>query len=81
MAVSLYGEQQSTWGAAAGLAADPLFQLSTAGQELFHTNMLFWLATEHPAESRPVWDLLGVDAPTGAESSRSSSANGVISTL
>ena len=43
----------------AELAADPLYQLSTAGQELFHTNMLFWLA-----ESAPVWRRLGVDPPT-----------------
>ena len=49
---------------AAELAADPLYQLSTAGQELFHTNMLFWLATQHPAESAPVWLRLGVDPPT-----------------
>jgi hypothetical protein len=46
------------------LATDPLYQLSTAGQELFHTNMLFWLATQHPAESTPVWLRLGVDPPT-----------------
>jgi hypothetical protein len=49
---------------AAELTADPLYQLSTAGQELFHTNMLFWLATQHPAESAPVWLRLGVDPPT-----------------
>ncbi len=46
------------------LGADPWYQLSTAGQELFHTNMLYWLAVHRPEESRPVWDLLGVDAPT-----------------
>jgi hypothetical protein len=46
------------------LAQDPLYQLSTAGQELFHTNMLFWLASHEPYASTPVWDRLGVDAPT-----------------
>lgn len=49
----------------AALAADPMYQLSTAGQELFHTNMLYWLATQRPAESAPVWELLGIDAPVG----------------
>jgi hypothetical protein len=48
----------------AELAADPLYQLSTAGQELFHSNMLYWLATQHPAESAPVWARFGVDPPT-----------------
>lgn len=51
-------------GVVAELAADPLYQLSTAGQELFHTNMLFWLATRHPDESAPVWRRLGVDPPS-----------------
>lgn len=45
------------------LAADPLYQLSTAGQELFHTNMLFWLATQRPGPSTPVWHALHADAP------------------
>lgn len=40
------------------LASDPWFQLSTAGQELFHTNMLYWLAKHRWDESRPVWELL-----------------------
>jgi alpha-beta hydrolase superfamily lysophospholipase len=35
----------------ARLGADPMYQLSTAGQERFHTNMLYWLATRRPAES------------------------------
>lgn len=48
----------------ADLGANPLYQLSTAGQELFHTNMLFWLATRHPDESAPVWLSLGVDPPS-----------------
>jgi hypothetical protein len=48
----------------AELAADPLYQLSTAGQELFHTNMLYWLATQHSGESAPLWLRLGVDPPT-----------------
>ncbi|QNG20806.1 PD-(D/E)XK nuclease family protein [Rhodococcus triatomae] len=30
------------------LVRSPLFQLSTAGQELFHTNMLYWLIRTHP---------------------------------
>lgn len=40
-----------------------MYQLSTAGQELFHTNMLYWLATYRPSESWPVWRTLGIDAP------------------
>lgn len=52
------------------LAADPMYQLSTAGQELFHTNMLYWLAVHRPAESGVIWDLLGVDAPIGGVDSR-----------
>lgn len=50
--------------AAEALARHPLFQLSTAGQELFHTNMLYWLALNAPQESRAMWEVLGVDAPT-----------------
>jgi hypothetical protein len=42
------------------LASLPLFQLSTAGMELFHTNMLYWLATERPDESIAVWNTLGL---------------------
>ena len=42
------------------LASLPLFQLSTAGMELFHTNMLYWLATERPDESLAVWRALGL---------------------
>lgn len=42
------------------LARLPLFQLSTAGMELFHTNMLYWLALHQPAESAPVWNALGL---------------------
>jgi hypothetical protein len=49
------------------LAADPMFQLSTAGQELFHSNFLYWLARERPAESHPIWDLLTVDAPASGD--------------
>jgi PD-(D/E)XK nuclease superfamily protein len=41
------------------LARLPLFQLSTAGMELFHTNMLYWLASERPNESAAVWAALG----------------------
>jgi hypothetical protein len=36
------------------LAADPLFQLSTAGQEQFHTNMLYWLI-ESTAAADPLF--------------------------
>ncbi len=46
------------------LAGNPWFQLSTAGQELFHSNMLYWLAKYRWTESRPVWELL---APTLAD--------------
>ena len=42
------------------LTSLPLFQLSTAGMELFHTNMLYWLALHQPAESAPVWNALGL---------------------
>ena len=42
------------------LASLPLFQLSTAGMELFHTNMLYWLATERPDESVAVWNAFGL---------------------
>ncbi len=52
------------------LVADPMYQLSTAGQELFHTNMLYWLAVNRPAESAPVWDVLGADAPIPAGGGR-----------
>jgi hypothetical protein len=46
--------------AVAALAKLPLFQLSTAGMELFHTNMLYWLATERPDQSIAVWQALGL---------------------
>ena len=42
------------------LASLPLVQLSTAGMELFHTNMLYWLATERPDESVAVWNAFGL---------------------
>jgi len=42
------------------LAAMPLYQLSTAGMELFHTNMLYWLAVNRLAESKPLWYALGL---------------------
>lgn len=47
--------------AARGLIANPMFQLSTAGQELFHSNMLYWLAANRPIESLAVWRALGLD--------------------
>ena len=46
--------------AAGTLGGDPLFLLSTAGQELFHSNMLAWLAKYHPEESEPVFQALGL---------------------
>jgi hypothetical protein len=46
--------------AVSSLASLPLFQLSTAGMELFHTNMLYWLASERPDESVAVWNALGI---------------------
>lgn len=42
------------------LARLPLFQLSTAGMELFQTDMLYWLALHQPAEFSPWWDALGL---------------------
>ena len=51
---------ESRVSAVATLARLPLFQLSTAGMELFHTNMLYWLATERPDESVSVWRALGL---------------------
>ncbi len=45
------------------LASDPLYQLSTAGQELFHTNMLFSLFTTTPWATQPLADLFGILAP------------------
>jgi hypothetical protein len=49
------------------LAADPMYQLSSGGRELFHSNMFYWLALVRPKESAPIWDLLGVDPPVTAE--------------
>jgi hypothetical protein len=49
------------------LVADPWYQLSTAGQELFHTNMLYWLALQRPEQSRPVWEALGLGSPVHVE--------------
>src|SRR4051794_26469254 len=49
------------------LIADPLYQLSTAGQELFHTNMLYWLAGQRPRESSAVWTTLGAEPPMVGE--------------
>ena len=51
---------ESRLSAVRALASLPLFQLSTAGMELFHTNMLYWLATERPDESIAVWSVLGL---------------------
>ncbi|MCT1886375.1 PD-(D/E)XK nuclease family protein [Dietzia cinnamea] len=43
-----------------------MYQLSTAGQELFHSNMLYWLATNAPDASAPIWELFGLETPTAA---------------
>lgn len=42
------------------LAADPLYVLSTAGQELFHSNMLAWLMNVHPDACEPLWALFSM---------------------
>lgn len=54
-----------TTSVVAGLAASPLYQLSTAGQELFHSNMLYWLIKEQPAASVPVMEYFKTDAIAG----------------
>lgn len=46
-----------------GLAGDPLYVMSTAGQELFHTNFLYWLITSYPDECAPLWELFRVSVP------------------
>ena len=48
--------------AVAALTSLPLYQLSTAGMELFHTNALYWLALHRPDESTPLWSALGLHA-------------------
>lgn len=48
------------------LGSDLMYQLSTAGQELFHSNMLYWLATQAPEESKAIWALFGLEEPTAA---------------
>lgn len=59
-AVSAETKVEVRSAAVAALAELPLFQLSTAGMELFHTNMLYWLASERPDESIAVWNALGL---------------------
>lgn len=49
------------------LGSDLIYQLSTAGQELFHSNMLYWLATEAPSESSAIWELFDLGKPTSAQ--------------
>ncbi|MGW5456238.1 PD-(D/E)XK nuclease family protein [Nocardia sp. NPDC003979] len=50
--------------AVALLAADPLYQLATAGQELFHTNMLYWLIQNAPDAASPLLrEVFGILAP------------------
>ena len=46
--------------AVAALTALPLYQLSTAGMELFHTNVLYWLAVHRPKKSASLWRALGL---------------------
>lgn len=47
--------------AAQALAKQPMYILSTAGQELFHTNFLYWLASAHAAgAAEPVFQALGM---------------------
>lgn len=46
--------------AVAALTSLPLYQLSTAGMELFHTNLLHWLAVHRPDESAALWRELGL---------------------
>jgi len=58
--VSAETSRESRLLAVKALASHPLFQLSTAGMELFHTNMLYWLATERPDESVAVWNAFGL---------------------
>ncbi|WP_182653717.1 PD-(D/E)XK nuclease family protein [Dietzia sp. CQ4] len=48
------------------LGDDLMYQLSTAGQELFHSNILYWLATEAAEESAAVWAVFGLEVPTEA---------------
>ena len=48
------------------LGSDLTYQLSTAGQELFHSNMLYWLATQRPSESAAIWELFDLGEPVGA---------------
>lgn len=58
------------------LGANPLFQLSTANQELFHSNMLHWLALNASTESSGVWGaLFGDGIPRIPRSSERERAN------
>ena len=50
----------------AALGKDLMYQLSTAGQELFHSNMLYWLATNAPDASAAIWELFGLETPDAA---------------
>lgn len=56
--------------AARVLGSQPLFILSTAGQELFHTNFLYWLAREHAeGAAEPVFKALGMPSTTNGQQS------------
>ena len=56
--------------AVAALTTLPLYQLSTAGMELFHTNFLYWLAVHRPDESAPLWSALGLHTVHDAQQER-----------
>lgn len=43
------------------LKSSPLFNLSLASKELFHSNFLAWLAEQHPQFFRAVFEKLGCD--------------------
>lgn len=50
-----------------GLKDSPLYILSTAGMELFHSNMLYWIASTYPEESMPIWRSLGMQVDPKTE--------------
>lgn len=58
------GRQKAILEIASRLGSNPLFQLSTANQELFHSNMLFWLATNAREQSAPLWAVMFGDRQT-----------------
>lgn len=66
-AVSDEGTSRTPSEVVSELGSDLIYQLSTAGQELFHSNMLYWLATEAPSESAAIWELFGLEKPVRAD--------------